>query len=1527
MKDCTSGLVKGAWQSICGTCVSPVRALAVAAAVGCSFTVSADVPLSAYVQMGLVIQYDGSAALRDGKLANLGLSGDVFDLTPITPAKDTVANGWIHTETGWWMPAVATVPVVASGGYTVEYYGRQTGNGKGDATYYYAVGSSQQDNSGDLNNEKAPFRIGSRGKDTREMCIAALTAVWGSNVNSLKTTKCSLLSSVAATRSGTIKVDTKEITYYENGAFVDLAKSAGLINEGIKRMNLGDLRAKRECYWIGDFGSVRVYNRTLTADEVARNAAVDAARFGGQPDRYRLNSETDKIEVLVTAECQGVSGSTVALNGGTAAQSASCWVEYGSTLSIAVAPAAGTSLIKWEGDTPTAGGAAGTYTITVKSVLSLAAICCKTEKTWNGAEGDLWSDGSKWSPTGVPEEGDLAVIPAGKTVTVDASTAKLGFLDVSGTVVCSGWTTCVEADDVVVRNGGKVTCVGPATTAEAMSRVYLKAGNIAVEQGGSVDVTGLGWKGGDADNNCGYGPGTVPNASAMAAGSHGGIGSLSAQGETTRQAVRTNVYGNATAPETAGSGGCGGRDKKGGAGGGVIRLDASGRVTVNGSVIADGKPGVGANWGAGAGGSVYITCKTFAGAHGKVTVAGASGTTHNNSWTSHSGSGGRLAIIFNKADQEKEPVPVDMKYSADCGPYHRLSEGAYPQAQQGTLYFSSDTLIDRRGATLFGRIDFADVTTKWTVDSFRLTNGWASLARDGVEMEVTGDFEVTGKSLVCRRVYGDDVADSPKSTCTPDTNGTRWDIGGNEVFAYTNRYPYYYQSAAVPKLTVGGDFKVSSNGIVQVFAGPVPLYPAEPGQSASLTNLGAVVSVTGALRLFETGKVYCASHPYTGASPSISAATLAVDAGSFVSADDRGYLGSYNNNARTSYNKDSLSPSWPRLKCGASHGGLGGWGPSNNSTTTEMGPTFDSTEWPVLPGPGGHSNYNSNYGPRGAGVVRIFVTGDAVTDGSLQADANAKCDFSGGGAGGSVLLTCRTVTGSGTFSARGADGYVYTPDANKTSTYHGGGGGGGRIAVHYDTEAQPALLTFTFLTSGGVGYGNGKFAGNGKHGTIWLTDDRLINGTTDFRHKGALFVPGKLASYTAASLKLEDTLFDIAPGGFIDIAGDITMTGSNVSDFGVDLSNGWLRCGGNLNVAGCHIRVVSDGTAPRANRFAVAGDVTLDGTPLEFTPAETENDVEVSIGGTLSMTNGATVRLQSPCDPVEGEPGFVFTAGGLQLSTNCWIYPYSHNTNGASCLFRIQEVALAAGGGFDATAMGYGSFEKKGSVVYGPATTPTDGRGTSDYNATRCIAPGYGGEGGMAVQPGATFLGTKYPRGRGIPYGSRRRPVFPGLGGAGNYSNIGSAPTRGGGLVRIESDVFHMNGGSLLANGTKPGAFMTGSSGGGVYVRARKFFGENGIIEAKGGDGAYYGFSEKLGNHKNYTMAAGGGGRIAVCFRNEYDEATNVTTSVAGGSCPLDLKTSLETYGEDLTELKAKRDGKEGTVYWGQIHGMRLIVR
>ena len=148
---------------------------ACAVVVGWAFTASADIPASAYVQDGLVVQYDGiENAAADGKLGNLGTAGSAFDLSPKTPDKDKVADGWIHTETGWGMSAVESS--IGGAGYSAEYYGRQTGQGATLAAYL-VIGMSVV---GTVGKECIPIEIGSAGKDSTGMCIAGHCPTWNS---------------------------------------------------------------------------------------------------------------------------------------------------------------------------------------------------------------------------------------------------------------------------------------------------------------------------------------------------------------------------------------------------------------------------------------------------------------------------------------------------------------------------------------------------------------------------------------------------------------------------------------------------------------------------------------------------------------------------------------------------------------------------------------------------------------------------------------------------------------------------------------------------------------------------------------------------------------------------------------------------------------------------------------------------------------------------------------------------------------------------------------------------------------------------------------------------------------------------------------------------------------------------------------------------------------------------------------------------------------------------------------------------
>ena len=647
-----------------------VRAVFAAAVVAGCGSVWADIPASAYVQDGLIAQWDGIENagagqhdpnattwknLKQGSVdfplpsgctvgddsVTIPAKTKVTTLTSVFPSDTPNAHAGTY-ECYWATPAIPT-----SGSYaaTVMFVS--------DMSFFYRV---------DMDKFQGTARMAD-GKFYRHNFSYTAT-----EQRSFHTVSYATMGTTTADNAFYLDGASRSGTVSGNGDMAQTART-GLVHH--------DTAAYPVIY-----KAARIYNRKLTEAEVVRNAAVDRLRFSAvPPDGYRWNATTQKPEIQLSVV---TSSGTVSLNGGAASQRVEGWFEAGSTLTITLTPAAGASLKRWDGGTVTEGGEAGTYTCVVAAPVTLMAVCGKNEKTWNGVEGDLWSDGSKWAPTGVPEEGDLAVIPAGKSVTVDGSTAKLAFLDVSGTVVCSNWTTCVEAGDIAVRNGGKVTCAGPVTEETAMSRAYLKAVDVTVECGGSVDVTGKGWKCADADNAYGYGPGAMRVSGAMAGGSHGGLGSY-ADGTERCAAAAKLLYGSASAPETAGSGG----NTRGslGHGGGVIRIEATGCVTVCGKLLADGAYGsYAAGGGSGAGGSVYVTCRTFAGANGVVRARGGN-SSHSHSSNYHSGGGGRVAIVFDPAEQAKLAVPKGMDYSADAGFFAGPSPASWTMPMPGTLYF------------------------------------------------------------------------------------------------------------------------------------------------------------------------------------------------------------------------------------------------------------------------------------------------------------------------------------------------------------------------------------------------------------------------------------------------------------------------------------------------------------------------------------------------------------------------------------------------------------------------------------------------------------------------------------------------------------------------------------------------------------------------------------------------------------------------------------------------------------------------
>jgi hypothetical protein len=97
-------------------------------------------------------------------------------------------------------------------------------------------------------------------------------------------------------------------------------------------------------------------------------------------------------------------------------------------------------------------------------------------------------------------------------------------------------------------------------------------------------------------------------------------------------------YGVATNPESAGSGGGIYENQLySGAGGGIIRLSVSGTLLVDGRISAAGLGALSPNFGGGAGGSIYLTAGTLAGA-GVISANGGAG-----GGLGGGGGGGRIA--------------------------------------------------------------------------------------------------------------------------------------------------------------------------------------------------------------------------------------------------------------------------------------------------------------------------------------------------------------------------------------------------------------------------------------------------------------------------------------------------------------------------------------------------------------------------------------------------------------------------------------------------------------------------------------------------------------------------------------------------------------------------------------------------------------------------------------------------------------------------------------------------------------------
>jgi hypothetical protein len=588
---------------------------------------------------------------------------------------------------------------------------------------------------------------------------------------------------------------------------------------------------------------------------------------------------------------------------------------------------------------------------------------------------------------------------------------------------------------------------------------FTVRGDANVSTNGKIDLSGRGLPGGSSGARpsqpqaLGYvasgGQWVIAAVGgSYSAGSHGGVGSvLSGPGSPSNDSL--------TAPVLLGSGGGGlGVDTAGGNGGGRLDLIVNGRLTVDGTIAANGTSGSDRfHSGAGAGGSLRLRVGTLAGsATGKLQARGGG-------YGAGAG-GGRIAIEFDN-------MPFSGSMQA-AGGNQDWPNGAFGGA--GTVYLkvrsqpTGELIVDNAGTaaglTVVNSADgpVAKVTVRgsgnlstgsglsrqWVVSagSLSLDDGGS----DGTFSVSGGTLNVSGTwSPVSLTLSGSGTINSAGSLSLTTAN-TLLMTGGFFVNTGTLTLPVFDATNVRGGAFINrGVLNIASN-VLTVPAGAVVNESGTLGTDDSIGQLNVLGTLLHDTKL-QTGL----SFTVTGDATVVATGKIDVSRRGLT-----GYAGPNNDGAGQGYVWNGtqwvVQDAVGGTTTGGSHGGAG---------TAEFGQVpgaaYDALDAPVMLGGGGGGSDVGNglVGGNGGGRVDLIVRGTLTVDGTLAANGGDAPSHCGGGAGGSVRLLVGRLAGAGTLRANGGAG--------------GGAGGGGRIAVTYTTKTFTGSIQANASVGAGVG--------------------------------------------------------------------------------------------------------------------------------------------------------------------------------------------------------------------------------------------------------------------------------------------------------------------------------------------------------------------------------------------------------------------------------------------------------------------------
>ncbi|MBT4917541.1 hypothetical protein HON58_03825, partial [Candidatus Peregrinibacteria bacterium] len=648
--------------------------------------------------------------------------------------------------------------------------------------------------------------------------------------------------------------------------------------------------------------------------------------------------------------------------------------------------------------------------------------------TSSGSEGD-WNTAGTWDNCGgtVPQAGEDVSISHAVTIgdyTINA---------VDNITIASGGTLTQNNDDtqtltgtLTVESGGTLTH-GDHAYVDGDSQLYevdFSAANITIEDGGAVDVDGLGHEGGghSQDGN-GTGGGFFATYADGSGGGHHGNGGMDVEGDAGGVGYMS-IYD----PSTLGSGGGGGGccSLAGGDGGGLVILQATGTIDISGTITADGTSGI-ETGGGGAGGGIKLVADiiTNTDAVDDFSVIGGNG----GSYGAGGGGGGGVYIEFTTSNSIA---------SSDIDHYGGAKGGSAEDGGAGIVAIYDTDSGD--SASLYSDNGARDGATS--------TQAAASVTAKNIDLQNNAEYTIpSGGSLTLNDPDNSPVENGDGTGIIRVTEGTLY---ANATLTIQDAILEMHQTG-----TLSGVSTLNITGTDAGEMGYLDLryFTSSLAFSIATLNLNAYSMLTHGENTEGNGE-----HAVN-----VSATTININADAEVDVDGRGHQGS---KIQTT---DGFGPAAGVYGGYASGTGAGHGGDGGNDTDGDAGTAADVDIANIATfgsGGGGRGSALSGNGGDGGGLVILTASGTLDIDGTITADGDAGTDYAGGGAGGGVKLVADSITGDATASI--------SADGGLASVGHGAGaGGGGAVSVEYTTTLTANISCSSISALGGAGYADG----------------------------------------------------------------------------------------------------------------------------------------------------------------------------------------------------------------------------------------------------------------------------------------------------------------------------------------------------------------------------------------------------------------------------------------------------------------------